>query len=84
MADVIAAARKLGRTAYPIAADDKALINLPKPMVAYVEHDHFIALLRADRQGVSYLCSDCGPWPGGKVDLTWKQWHALEPTGLWA
>jgi len=46
--------------------------------VAHVEHDHFVAVTRADANGVTYLCSDCGPWPGGSVDLTWKQWHALE------
>jgi len=53
---------------------------MPLPAVAYVEHDHFVAVVRADRSGVAYLCSDCGPWPGGRVDLTWKQWHALTPS----
>ncbi len=77
--DVIDAAKKREMAAYAVTADDKALMALPKPMVAYVEHDHFIALLRADKKGVSYLCSDCGPWPGRKVDLNWKQWHALNP-----
>ena len=56
---------------------------LPKPLVAYVEHDHFVSVVRADQRGVSYLCSDCGPWPGGRVDLTWRQWHLLEG-GLYA
>lgn len=77
--DVLNAAKKLGVVARPVTADDRGLIALPKPLVAYVEHDHYIAVVRADKRGVSYLCSDCGPWPGGRVDLTWKQWHALDP-----
>src|SRR5207244_101353 len=27
--------------------------------------------------GLSYVCSDCGSWPGGQVNLTWKQWRAF-------
>lgn len=81
--DVLDAAGKLGVSGHAVTADDKGLMLLPKPLVAYVEHDHFIAVVRADSKGVSYLCSDCGPWPGGQVDLTWKQWHAVEP-GLYA
>src|SRR5580704_9442772 len=34
--------------------------------------------MAADGSGVTYLCSDCGAWPGGDVRLNWKQWHALE------
>jgi hypothetical protein len=79
--DIVNAARKLGVVAHAVVANDQGLIALPKPMVAYVEHDHFVALTRADRNGVSYLCSDCGPWPGGEVDLTWPQWNMLT-TGL--
>ena len=76
--DLMAACRKLGVSAYKVQADDTGLKELPKPMVAFVEHDHFVALVRADNRGVSYLCSDCGAWPGGRIDLTWKQWHAME------
>ena len=81
--DVLDAGRKLGVDAQAVTTDDAGLRLLPKPLVAYVEHDHFIAVVRADTRGVSYLCSDCGPWPGGRVDLTWAQWHSLEP-GLFA
>jgi RHS repeat-associated protein len=77
--DVLQAARKLGLVAEAVTADDQGLIALPKPLVAYVEHDHFISIVSADKNGVSYLCSDCGPWPGGKIHLNWKQWHALDP-----
>ena len=77
--DIAAAAKKLGAAAYPVSAEDKAVIALPKPLVAYVEHDHFVALIRADKKGVSYLCADCGPWPGGRVDLTWAQWAQMNP-----
>ncbi len=81
--DLVDAARTLKVTARAVTADDAGLMQLPKPLVAYVERDHFIAVVRADKTGVSYLCSDCGPWPGGQVNLTWKQWHSLDP-GLYA
>jgi RHS repeat-associated protein len=77
--DVINAGPKLGVNVRPITATDKGLMALPKPIVAYVERDHFVSVIAADKKGVSYLCSDCGPWPGGEVDLTWKQWHAMAP-----
>ncbi len=77
--DIEDAAKKLGASAYPVSAEDKTVIALPKPLVAYVEHDHFVALVRADYSGVSYLCSDCGPWPGGRVNLTWAQWRQMNP-----
>ena len=80
LGDVLAGARKMGLSARIVTADDKGLIALPKPLVAYVEHDHFLSVLHADKQGVAYLCSDCGAWPGGQVRLTWKQWHKLEAT----
>lgn len=79
LAGVLDAARKLGLNARALTADDQGLMALPKPLIAYVEQDHFVALVRADKAGVAYLCSDCGPWPGGRVDLTWAQWHALSP-----
>ena len=78
MQDILDAAPKLGVHAQAVTADDQGLMALPKPVVAYVEHDHFIALTHADKHGVSYLCSDCGPWPGGRVDLTWQQWHTMD------
>jgi len=60
-------------------ATGAGLIALPKPVIAHVERDHFIVVTAADRkQGVAYICSDCGPWPGGRVRLTWNQWHMMD------
>lgn len=81
--DLVNAGPKLGVSVRTVSADDKGLISLPKPLVAYVEQDHFVSVVRADKKGVSYLCSDCGMWPGGQVELTWKQWHLLSP-GVYA
>lgn len=78
LADLQTAGARLGVSVHILGADDQGLMALPKPMIAHVEHDHFVALIRADKAGVSYLCSDCGMWPGGRVNLTWKQWHLLE------
>ena len=77
--DIVNAGRNMGLSTRAVTADDQGVMALPKPLVAYVERDHFVALVRADKTGISYLCSDCGPWPGGRVDLTWAQWHALSP-----
>jgi RHS repeat-associated protein len=82
--DLRDAARTLNLTSYCLSADDEGLRLLPKPLIAYVEHDHFITVMSADRTGVAYLCSDCGPWPGGRVNLTWQQWHALAPGAYFA
>ena len=81
--DLIDAGKKLKVTVRAVSADDRGLIGLPKPVIAYVEHDHFISVIGADTKGVSYLCSDCGMWPGGRVSLTWRQWHLLNP-GIYA
>jgi RHS repeat-associated protein len=83
LGDVLTAAKKLGLFARAVTADDAGLMALPKPCLSYIEHDHFVSVVASDKQGVSYLCSDCGAWPGGRINLTWKQWHALEP-GLYA
>ena len=83
LADLVAAGPKLHVLVRPVMADDRGLMLLPKPLVAYVEHDHFISVIKADQKGVTYLCSDCGMWPGGQVRLTWRQWHALDP-GVYA
>ncbi|MHB8723739.1 MAG: DUF6531 domain-containing protein, partial [Steroidobacteraceae bacterium] len=77
--DVIGAAPRLGASAFAVGTSNpKALIALPKPLVAHVEHDHFIAVLKADASGVRYNCSDCGMWPGGFKHVTWRQWKAME------
>lgn len=59
-------------------ADPKTLKSLPKPLIAFVEHDHFVAVLKTDDTGITYSCSDCGAWPGGNVTLSWEQWKAME------
>ena len=76
--DLLHACSSIGLVGRVVQADDTGLKKLQKPLVAHIEHDHFIAVTRADNLGVSYVCSDCGPWPGGEVRLTWKQWHALD------
>jgi RHS repeat-associated protein len=81
--NLIDAGRKLGAAVHPVSADDQGLMMMPKPAIAYVEQDHFVSVIRADKRGVAYLCSDCGAWPGGEVDLTWKQWNHMEP-GIYA
>ncbi len=78
MQDLVDCAKRLGMSAQMVRADDEGLKALPMPVVAYVELDHFVAVTRADSDGVSYLCSDCGAWPGGRRDLTWKQWRAMD------
>ncbi len=83
LADVLQAAKRVRVNALAVTADDSGLRELPKPLLAYVEHDHFIAVTKANSSGVTYVCSDCGPWPGGSVHLTWKQWRMLNP-GLYA
>lgn len=79
LAALVASGPRLGASVRAVTADEAGLRLLPKPLIAYVERDHFIAIVKADSKGVSYLCSDCGPWPGGRVNLTWKQWRALDP-----
>lgn len=78
--DVLEAARKLGLSARSLTLDEAGLRAVPKPLIAWVEHDHFVAVTAADNRGVSYSCSSCGSWPGGRVDVTWKQWRAMEAT----
>ena len=78
MAQLASALPSVGLFGRMVSANDVGLRLLPKPLVAHVEHDHFVAVVKADREGVSYVCSDCGPFPGGRVDLDWKQWHAME------
>jgi len=78
MADLEKALPSLGLSGHIVTADENGLKRLPKPLVAFVEHDHFIAVVKADKKGVGYFCSDCGTWPGGMVELSWKQWRAME------
>ncbi|HET6382246.1 MAG TPA: cysteine peptidase family C39 domain-containing protein, partial [Armatimonadota bacterium] len=77
--DIVDAGKKLGVVVRPLTANDAGLIALPKPVIAHVERDHFIVVISATRKaGVTYVCSDCGPWPGGKVRLTWNQWRMMD------
>jgi RHS repeat-associated protein len=77
--DLLDACPKLGAVGRAIKADETALKLLPKPMVAYVEHDHFISVIGTSEEGVSYVCSECGPWPGGGRLVNWKQFRAMDP-----
>ncbi len=79
LSDLINAAKKLGLSGRIITADEVGLQKLPKPLIAWVERDHFVAVVKADKGGVTYRCIDCGHWPGGMVHLTWRQWQAMEP-----
>ena len=76
--DLLKAVSRAGLDGHMFTATEKGLRQLPKPLVAYVQHDHFIAVTGADDKGVTYACSDCGSWPGGPVRLTWKQWRMME------
>lgn len=76
--DLEDAADRLKLSHVVLTADEEGLKALPKPLVAFVEHDHFIAITAADASGVTYLCSDCGVWPGGQRHVTWKQWRMME------
>jgi len=78
--EVEAGAERLGLETKTVAADEAALPYLPKPLMAFVEHDHFLAVTGTDKEGVTYNCSDCGKWPGGYQHITWAQWHKLEAT----
>jgi RHS repeat-associated protein len=78
IADLEKALPSLGLSGHVVTADESGLKRLPKPLVAFVEHDHFVAVTSANKNGVEYFCSDCGSWPGGAVQLTWKQWRAME------
>lgn len=82
--DIVEAANKLRLDAIELQANDKGLDALPKPLIAHVEHDHFVTVTKASAAGVTYLCSDCGAWPGGDVHLTWNQWHALDADALFS
>ena len=77
--DLQNACDRLGVAANPVRATDKGLRALPLPAVAFVEGDHFVAVVDADAKGVEYVCSDCGAWPGGPVRVGWKAWRAMNP-----
>ena len=79
LAELRDAAAQFDMTGHTVGANDNALRVLPMPLIAHVEGDHFVVLTRADARGISYLCSDCGSWPGGQINLTWKQWRAMNP-----
>ncbi len=79
MHDLEKAAERLGATAHTVSTDEEGLKALPMPVIAHVENDHFIAIIQADEHYVTYVCSDCGDWPGGDIRLTWKQWRAMNP-----
>ena len=77
LTDLIVSSNALHVSMVAVGSDDVGLKLLPKPLIAFVERDHFVAVVGTDTNGVSYLCSDCGAWPGGLVHLTWRQWDAF-------
>lgn len=81
--DIVNSGSKLGVSIRAVSADERGFLALPKPLIAHVEHDHFLVVTKASSAGITYLCSDCGPWPGGEVTLTWRQWRTLSP-GIYA
>jgi YD repeat-containing protein len=79
--DLVDACPKLGAKGFAVLADSReALLALPKPLVAHIQGDHFCAVTSADvKDGVKYLCSSCGVWPGGEMHVSWDQWDAMTP-----
>lgn len=81
--DLVEACRRTNIDAHVFELKPSALITYfsitdAVPIVAHVEKDHFVALTGANNAGVSYICSDCGEWPGGIRRLTWEQWKLME------
>ncbi|MBC8134620.1 MAG: hypothetical protein H8F28_01880, partial [Fibrella sp.] len=79
--DKLRAMGKADVKAHVLVADEEGLKALPKPVIAHVEHDHFVTVVEANEKGVAYVCVDCGAWPGGRVDLSWEQWRAMQADG---
>lgn len=77
--DLAKTASYFGMAAHTVSADEQGLRLLPKPLIAHVEGDHFVTVLDVNAKGIVYQCADCGPWPGGRVHLTWKQWRRMNP-----
>ena len=83
MADLEKGARNLGLTGRTLKMDEDGLrayfkVNGGMPVITRVEHDHYVAVTEVNDKGVTYWCSDCGPWPGGKRQLNWSQWRMME------
>jgi RHS repeat-associated protein len=79
--DISLGCSRLGLNAFPVGTTEKGLRSIPLPVIAHVEHDHFVVVTRVEDSGVTYNCSECGPWPGGFRKVTWKQWRAMEADG---
>jgi RHS repeat-associated protein len=78
LTDLLHACTKLGMVGRLVRADEIGLRHLPLPAIAFCEEDHFIGIIAAGRT-VRYVCSDCGEWPGGEVELTWAQFRRMKP-----
>lgn len=83
MQDLEKAASTFGLVGKTILIKNESLRDFFKlnggiPVIAHVERDHFVAVSSADEKGVTYWCSDCGHWPGGPQQVTWKQWELME------
>ncbi|MBS1712976.1 MAG: hypothetical protein JST30_01430 [Armatimonadetes bacterium] len=83
--DIDKGASSFGLRAVPFTLKTPELLidtlkeNNGMPVVVLVERDHYVTAVKADKSGVTYMCTDCGPWPGGELEVTWKQWRLMDP-----
>ncbi|MBL8086477.1 MAG: hypothetical protein JNM85_00210, partial [Chthonomonas sp.] len=73
--DIVKGIQAFGYEPVIITGNERAVAEMPMPVIAHVEHDHFITVTSASRASVTYWCVDCG----GDQVVTWDQWHAMEP-----
>lgn len=78
MKSVITGLSNLGYGAQVTEVKPENTYKMPMPQIVYVEHDHFVTVLSAAADRVTYWCVDCG----GSQVVTVKQWRAMEPS--WA
>jgi len=71
--DLVRASRSLGMSARTVQATDKGLQKLQKPFIAYVR-DRFVTITRADRNGITYTCTDCAQ---ASMHLSWSKWDEV-------
>jgi RHS repeat-associated protein len=76
--DLKVACNKLGIRSYLIEATPQATKSLPTPLVAYVDHDHFVAVLGSNSKGLDVQCSECTGGSSRRID--WAQWKLMEPS----
>ncbi len=75
--DIVNGAEALGFTARTVLGQPEIVRHLPLPVIAHVEHDHFVAVVAVSDKWLKYWCVDCH----GERVVTWDQWQAMEPDG---